>query len=808
MNRIILFILINCFFLSVKASDICKINGHLADSTSKVSVNNALLNIRNEQGDLIQVTKTDNNGNFYFTSEKHSNLKIEIIALGFLSKTIKISNQQVAGDSLNIGDVFLHAIEKVLQEVVITERKKLITQEIGKIIYNVQGDPESRSQNMFEMLRKVPLISVSAEDEIIMAGKGNFKVLINGRTSALTVGKPSDIFKSLPARLVQRIEVITQPPAKYDGEGIGGIINVIMDQKLIYGYLGGLNFGLGKMNSNTSGNFAIRSNKISVSTFLNGFWEYPPNSTSSSIIRSGLQESNSIYQNGGMKNRANSKVGAFTIGYEIDTLNLVLMGASLKKGYNDIVNQLSTSILNFNSNNKSFLTDNYFKSNSSGGSIDLNYERGFKKSKQQLLTFSLNYNKSSNKQIGENFYSNKINFDNNNFYQINNSDLEEKVAQIDYVHPIKSIEISVGAKFTSRDGESEFYPSLPVGSDNFKDLEGNRFINKQEIFALYNSYNIKIKDWGISVGARLEGTNNKADFYSTETQLDQSYHNLIPSVLFLRKFNNTASLNFGYTQRVQRPDINLMNPFVNKSDPTFYFTGNPYLAPVTNHTFSLGYSWFKKGFINIGTSYSFARNTIQRVIELHSDSINYSTYYNIGKDKRLDINLNVNYPISNVLNISLSGTATYADINGSVSGTMYTNNGMQGNAYMYLSYTLKDIARLSGNLGFYSPTVILQGSSQGYLYSSFSAAKQIFKNKVTLSTSVSNPFQKYRTVENRIKSPDFEQTHIYKNYFRNYSFSISYNFGKLDKPIKKNKKGIKNDDKIEKTEKAEKGGTL
>jgi outer membrane receptor protein involved in Fe transport len=661
---------------------------------------------------------------------------------------------------------------------------------------------------MFEMLRKVPLISISTENEIIMAGKGNFKVLINGRTSALTVGKPSDIFKSLPARLVQRIEVITQPSAKYDGEGVGGIINVIMDQKLIQGYLGGLNFGLGRMNSSTSGNFAIRSNKISISTFLNGFWEYPPNSTSSSRIKSGSQVGNNINQIGDIQNRTNSKVTAFTIGYEIDPLNLLILGTSLKNGENDIVNGLSTSITNLNSGNRSFFTNNNFNSNSSGGSVDLNYERGFKRSKQQLLTFSVNYNKSSNKQRGENFYSSRINFDNNNFIQINHSDLEEKVAQVDYAHPIKFVELSLGAKYTSRDGESNFYPNLPVGNDNVAGIEGNRFINKQEIYALYNSYNIKIKDWGISLGARLEGTDNRANFYSTDTQIDQEYHNLIPSVLFLKKFDNTSSLNFGYTQRVQRPDINLMNPFVNKSDPTFYFTGNPDLDPVTNHTFSLGYSWFKKGFINVGTSYSSARNTIQRVIELRSDSINYSTYYNIGKDRRLDMNLNINYPISNVLNISLNGTVTYADINGSVGGTMYRNDGMQGNAYLYLNYTLKKIARISGNLGFYSPTVILQGSSQGYLYSAFSANKQIFKSKITLSTSVSNLFQKYRTVENRINSPDFEQTHIYKNYFRNYSFSISYNFGKLDKPIKKNKKGIKSDDKIEKTEKAEKGSAL
>jgi hypothetical protein len=130
MNRIILLILLNCFFLSVEASDTCKVYGHLTDSTSKASVSDAQLNIWNERGVLITVTKTDNNGNFMFTADQHSNLRIEIKALGFSSKTVKISAQRLSGDTLDIGDVFLHATEKLLNEVIITERKNLITQEI------------------------------------------------------------------------------------------------------------------------------------------------------------------------------------------------------------------------------------------------------------------------------------------------------------------------------------------------------------------------------------------------------------------------------------------------------------------------------------------------------------------------------------------------------------------------------------------------------------------------------------------------------------------------------------------------------
>jgi len=141
---------------------------------------------------------------------------------------------------------------------------------------------------------------------------------------------------------------------------------------------------------------------------------------------------------------------------------------------------------------------------------------------------------------------------------------------------------------------------------------------------------------------------------------------------------------------------------------------------------------------------------------------------------------------------------------------MHQNHGVQGNGYAYLNYSLKNTVRLNGSMGFYSPVVVLQGNSNGYLYHSFSASKRILKNRATISASVTNPFQRYRSVENRIQTDGFFQIHSYRNHFRNFSIALSYNFGKLEKPIKKNKRGIKTEDKLgktEKTEKTEKGGS-
>jgi len=243
----------------------------------------------------------------------------------------------------------------------------------------------------------------------------------------------------------------------------------------------------------------------------------------------------------------------------------------------------------------SFSADSRSASNGSGKSFDVNYERGFAGNKQQLLTFSFSHNKRSNKKESHNTYGNRTNFAAADFRQMNHSDFTEEIGLVDYVHPLGDIEMSVGAKLTNRNGDSRFYPMIPMESGGTDTPDENTFANRQRIYAVYNSYSLKSKDWGMSFGIRFEGTDNRTDFYSTGTTIGQKYNRFIPSVLFSKKNGNTSSLNFGYAQRVQRLDINLMNPFVDRSAPTFYFTGNPSLSPVTSHSFSVSHSRFRKG---------------------------------------------------------------------------------------------------------------------------------------------------------------------------------------------------------------------
>jgi hypothetical protein len=252
-------------------------------------------------------------------------------------------------------------------------------------------------------------------------------------------------------------------------------------------------------------------------------------------------------------------------------------------------------------------------------------------------------------------------------------------------------------------------------------------------------------------------------------------------------------LNLGFTQRIERPGIWQLNPFVDRSNPNFQFSGNPDLEPVLNNSLELNYSKFKKATINVGLNYSFANNTIQQISSF-SDNITRSTYQNIGSDRKIGSNFNLNYPITQKLTLSMGGNLNYIWIEGILNGNLYKNDGIQGYMYGYAGYRFEKGWRAGLNYSYSSPWVTLQGQSNSYNYLAMSLNKDIVKDKLSFSASVSNPFQKYRSWVNNISGSGFTQTSDSQNYYRRFNTSLNYRFGKLKGGIKKNARGIKNDD--------------
>lgn len=788
--------LLTTFSIAQNSPQPVTIKGTVIDSVSKSPVSFVTITLQDAKTkQSVKSTLSKDNGSFSLTAAGGKSYQLVLVFVGYTTRIVPLTG---SGAEINAGKVNLSPSNKQLKEVAITSVKPLVKQEIDRISYDVQADPETKTQNVLDMLRKVPLLTIDASDNIQLKGSSNYKILINGKPSSLVAHNPSDVFKSMPASSIQKIEVITTPPAKYDAEGLAGIINIITNKKVDQGYNGSINLRENSLYGPGGGiSLTVKQGKLGLSMYSGASDRVKTHSTSQNTLQTFGNFPSDLRQSSTSVNSGHFFYTSEELSYEADSLNLLTATFDVNNA-------------KFNSGNDLFsqtfdpaggLTQSYRQSNSgsnkwNGFDVGVNYQLGFKGNKDRLLTFSYKYSKSPNSQFNTIDVFDRYNYAVPSLQQQNNTGTREQTIQLDYVHPVKKLNIEGGLKAILRNNFSDFetgdldtvnhvYINDP-GSDN-------NFNYQQDIYSFYNTYQYSLKDWGFKGGIRIENTMVNANFVTENTPLKQNYTNVIPSISVQRKFKNGISLNFGFTNRIQRPDIYQLNPFVDSLNTKFISTGNPNLKPVLNHTFELNFSKFGAGYLNFGISYSFANNTIQNLTKLQ-DTITYTTYQNVGSDKNLGANISVNYPITKKLNLNVNGNFSYIFLRGYINGQLYSNHGFQGYTFAYAGYRITDTWRAGVNGGFYSANVLLQGKSNAYIFSSLSTSKDVLNKKGSIYISVSNPFSQYRTNRSNTSDVDFYRNSVSQTPYRSVNIGFSYRFGKLKTEIKKNKRGIENDD--------------
>lgn len=804
MNKIILTALC-CFcsallFAQTPAATTLTVKGIAADSTTKELlgyVTVALQDIKTKMP--VKSTLTKDDGSFELSAPAGRSYQLVLVFVGYNNKIIPITRKSGLVDA---GRIKMKTSSRQLNQVSVTAVKPVIKQEVDRISYDVQADPETKALTVFDMLRKVPLISMDADDNIKLKGNSNYKILINGKPSSLVANSPSDVFKAMPASSIQRIEVITNPPAKYDAEGLAGIINIITAKKVDNGYNGNLNIGYRTPAGGPRGGgfFTIKQGKLGVSTYFGtGGADVPATINRNERTTSGENPSD-LAQTGSQsrKNRWNW-LGA-DLSYDIDSLHLITANLNYNFGHSSSLGyqtSFSKDLLN-DSTLQAFDLNNTGRSHGSGGDAGINYQLGFKRSKDQLLTISYNFTVNNSYQNNDIDINNRVNYPNADYEQINKWSRKENTFQVDYVHPLHNLSIEGGLKAVLRSYNSTSdYDTLSAVTNRYglSPELSNYFHYKQDILGAYNSYAYHSGSWAFKAGARLEETIIDADFMSSASVVDQHYFNVVPSVSVNRKLNEMSSLNFGFTQRISRPDISNLNPFVDRSNPDFISTGNPRLRPVVSNNLQLNYNLFKKIISNFGLNYMFDNNNVLQVSSYNpATGVTSTVFENIGKDRNLAANFYLNYPITGQLNFNANGSLNYLHIQGYVDTTLTKSRGFQGNVFGNLSYKLNPGWRFSINYGYNTRYITLQGHSSSFTFYSFNTSKEIIKNKLTFSAGVNNPFTKFRNYVSETTGENFTQTSFSQSYFRTFNFTLNYRFGRLTSELKKNKRSIDNDD--------------
>jgi outer membrane receptor protein involved in Fe transport len=784
-----------------QGSRLYAVTGQAVDSVTMKPLSYITANLRHIASGDIKKTVADSSGFFRFPKLKAGKYSLTVTLMGYNARSVNIALADTSGEVHDTGPIPLTNAGKVLSGVTVAATRPLVKLEIDRLIYDVEADPDSKALNLLDMLRKVPLISVDGLDKIQINGNANFRVLIDGRTSSVFNRNLSSVLRGMPAGNILRIEVITTPPSKYEGEGLAGIINIITNKRIADGYNGSVSAGYGSLYSSGAVSLNIKKSKFGFTLFSGINWDIQPRTSISNELY-GLTPALFYFSQYGHKYYRNrSLYSEASISYEVDSLNLLTVNISLN-GARDRDGTNRNAFMKDGAGNllQSFLFNSTALAMENGFDAGLNYQHGFKKSKDRLLSFFYKFSRFAANQDNETRTADRINYFAEDFNQSNLSGIDEHLVQLDYVDKVDKITVEAGIKHISRGKFSDFvferydplaglFKPSPAQSDNFR--------YTQQITGIYNSYFLKLKYWGFRLGLRAEKTVIDADFAGSSLTVKQDYINLLPSVVVQHTLKKSAgNFRFAYSQRIQRPGINILNPFLNQADPRFFTSGNPDLQPVRNHNFEISFSRVKKATVFCSFNYAFARNTIQRLSVIGADSITRSTYQNVGKNDRLGMNFNMDIPITKKMNFTLNGGVSYVWLSGFVDGLGATNEGTQGFVFSYLNYKAKKDWRFSLRGGFYGPNITLQGSLNSYFYSSVIINKQFFKRKASLSAALHNPFQKYRKIITKLYTPLLTQQINDNQNFRNFSITVNYQFGKLKDQIKKNRRNITNDDKI------------
>lgn len=781
------------------------VKGIVSDSLTAESIPYATIKIFKPANPekVDKVVPTDENGKFQFSINQPGEylMTIEFIGKESVSKSLVLNNEKTR----DLGNILMKDDSKMLTEVVVSAQKPLIKVELDKITYSMEDDPESKTNNALDMMKKVPMITVDGEDQIQLKGSSAFKIYINGKPSSMLASNPKDVLKSMPASTIKDIEVITDPGAKYDAEGVAGIINIITAKNTsMGGYTATVSsWGNSQGGYGASGYLTMKKGKLGF-TGNYSYYEYRQPEYEMSSIRDDFKN-NYFIQNGTGKNRGNGQFGNGELSYEIDSLNLVSVGFGRYQGdgkENSHTNSLLENALSERLYEFDQFTDGTYKYGST--ELKADYQKTSKKVKDRLLTISYRLALQPDDWSSDNLINNIENWSDSRNRQHSDGLQKEHTMQIDYATPFaKMHNLELGLKYIIRLNESNsgrfFYES---GNWEEEQSLKNKFKHRQDIYSAYASYALKYKKFGLKTGLRYEGTKLSVTYplaegeVADEKEFEVNLSNVVPSVTLSYQIKPSQTIRLGYNMRISRPGIWQLNPFENRTDSLNVNVGNPNLKPVESHTIDLNYSFFNPKFnMNASLSYNFVDNNIERITEL-DNIISRTTYDNIGKSRKVGLFTYFSWTPTPKIRWSGNLSGSYLDIKSNWEDLILSNSGFMGNAYTNIQYTLPKAYRVNVYANGSTPYLNIQGRGPAFSFYGLSFSKGFLADKLNVNISASNIFSDKQKFRNRVENPSFssESYRIYRRRF--FSIRVSYRFGEMKAQIKKAVRSINNDDSM------------
>jgi outer membrane receptor protein involved in Fe transport len=737
---------------------------------------------------------TDPNGNFSIPVPAGTyDISIEFISF----KKITLANRNLTA-SQNLGTFSLEEDAQSLGEVEVIAERTTVEMKLDKRVYNVGQDLTVRGGSVSDVLDNVPSVSVDVDGNVALRGNQNVTILINGKPSGLVGLNSTDALRQLPADAIERVEVITAPSSRYDAEGTGGILNIILRRSKLQGMNGSITANAGTPTSyGVSGNINYRTGNFNF--FNTSSYNYRENPGT------------------GLTERENADGSLFN---EYRDSDRTQDGFTISNGVEWYINDSSSLTASFvwkNSDNSSLISNNTFQYNSSNDLIRrflretpeteddktfqyaVNFDKQFGGNSQHKLTADFQYENSQEDQFS------RITNDGDPSQRIQTLENQKRILlQADYVLPIgeaSQFEAGYRGNFNVMDTD---YTLENYRNGDYVVNTGltNNLIYTEHVNAAYTQFGSKVSQFSYLMGLRLEETRITVDQVTSGDYSKRNYLGLFPTLNLSYSLSDRQNVTLGYNRRISRPRSRFINPFPSQSSPTMQFTGNPDLNPSFSNTVDLGYlNTFGKLTLNTSLYYTKATKTFNLIQQGTGDfyfpeldltvnendasfpdlasqyndevEVIQQTPINLASNTRVGFEFTLTYRPTSKWNLNGNFNIFQSQNRGEFNGTSFDNDNVSWFARINNKYTLPGNIDWQTRVFYQGPRADAQTKSRGMASVDLAFSKDLFNNNMSVAFNVSDLFNS-RVMISETTTPLFNS--YSENQWRQRSFNVSLTY--------------------------------
>ena len=753
-----------------------RIVGTIQEAQSNAPIEFATVVVKSNSTEKILTGTTSGTNGMFEVATDSTDIFVEVSFIGYTAKALR--DLDTSQGKLDLGVISLTADDQLLDEITVVGEKSKMQFELDKRVFNVGKDISSTGMSALEVLNNVPSVTVSIEGDIRLRGSSAVQILIDGKPSIMA-DERSNALGTITADMIEKVEVITNPSAKYEAEGTSGILNIVLKKEEKKGLNGSLSVNTGVPDNHSVGiSLNRRTEKFNLFTQLGvGFRSLP-------------RDEETINRD----NQSNTTVTSIGTSYRDETFYNIILGTDYHiNRYNmltlsgnfayEVEEQPSyydfTSFQNENPPDTEWSRNEDTEATNPKWQFDLNYSKEFKDDEEHTLQVSFLgrfFGKDQSSQFTNTPTFGEIPFaDQQTDTEFQQADYTIK---IDYTDPLsQKVTLETGLQYVLNDVGNDFEVR------NWEDGQWvtdpnltNDFEFDQDVLGVYGTGAYEGKKWGAKLGMRIEATDLNTYLVNTDEANSQNYIDLFPTFHTSYKLTEQFSMQAGYSRRIYRPRLWDLNPFFNIRNNFNIRQGNPNLMPEYTDSYEFTGIWnLEKASINASLYHRYTTDVIERV-SFVEDNVNTTKPLNIGTNKSTGFEINAKYEPVKWLTINGDFNISGFVREGDLEGQSFDFEGDQWTSRLNTKFSLPMDIDLEVTGNFESAYITVQQEISQNSYADIGVRKKILKGKGVINMAVRDVFAS-RIFRATIDDPEY---FLYTRSTRGRFFTVglSYGFGK------------------------------